>query len=254
MNLPTSHSWTSLQQYEKCPALYRAMYVDKTVVLPPTPAMARGRKVHQMIENGAKGVTYWDTKGQRWTRQFMQSATQLQRINEKDLAAVQYAAEALATLWSQYSLTPHRALWEQKFGLSRTFSVVGWNEAFVRGVIDGLLPFDLIDWKTGQSTADERQFHLYAIRHTTAVRGIFVYLDQRRYEVFEITDADRELAKLRVTGLVDQIEQRMFEPIRNQDCHRCPLLRNCKAWKEVPRACDPGRATDRLSGVDISEF
>jgi hypothetical protein len=200
------YSYSSISTYLTCPALFKAQYIDRTVKTVETPAMARGKRIHEALETSLRD----------------------RRPTPPPDARVKLP------LW-QYLIT-NNAIPELRLAVNQDYKPCDFfnHEARLRGVID---VFDskgvMIDWKTGNPRyVDDLQavvysamaYAIYGLR-----RSIFVYVfttyNSTRFVTFgpdERFDGPKSLDY--VASIIDTIEaDKTFEPSKCWKCGRfCP--------------------------------
>lgn len=191
-------SYSRIKVWVECPRKYKAIYVDKVVKRTDSPALARGRELHEQLERA------------------VQTGVPPEKI----------------TLPPGLIETLHRgqALAEVGFGVDEygrpEADVKG---AFLGGYLDVLLAAEhsalVIDWKGGKFNPDPLQADVYSVlvkANTDAkqVEFTWVYVDAIRTHTIQ-PDAH---ASDRVFGLIEQISSDTeFPPTPNQLCRFCPV-------------------------------
>lgn len=198
-----AHSYSSLKLWRTCPAQYRAKYIDKCVVSQDSPALRRGREVHEQLDAALQGRS-----------------------------AVPDAYARYAPLVQ--TLRAKGARPEASYGMTADGTPCGFDDpkAWLRGRIDvEMVSGDnalLLDWKTGQYRVDEFQADVYAallraIHPGLTIEFSFVYLDVGR----TATCTPDKDALRRVQAIAEACESdTMHQPRPCWACRFCPV-RTC---------------------------
>lgn len=216
----TSWSFSRFVTYTQCPAKARYQFVLK-IPEPGNEAMARGDKIHKLIEAYLRGES-------------SRLASELQLVGS-ELKALR------AQFKRQKLLAP---LIEEMWGFDREWQQVAWNDwtnCWLRIKLD-LAYFDgpdaliMVDWKTGKLRPEEAetylaQLELYVLGaflrfpHLTAVTPRLHYVDLGvTYPVVPstYTRADLErLKKLWAGRVAPMMRDKAFAPRPNNRCQWC---------------------------------
>jgi DNA helicase-2/ATP-dependent DNA helicase PcrA len=113
----------------------------------------------------------------------------------------------------------------------------------VRGRIDAIYgepegPWDVVDWKTGRSTADPLQLEVYGLacveiwgKRPEDLSLTYCYLD--RGEIASVPMGDPAEIRARLAGQISEIDAGAFEPTPGPACGYCDFRRFCEpgtAW------------------------
>jgi hypothetical protein len=195
-------SYSRIKVWVECPRKYKAIYIDKSVKRTDSPALARGRELHERLEAAVKTGT----------------------------------PPSNITLPPGLIETLHRgqAKAEIGFGIDENGQPVqDVKRSFLGGYLDAFLLVTqramVLDWKSGRFNPDPLQADVYSVlvrANTDAkhVEFVWVYVDASR--THSITPDDH--AKDRVFGLIDQISSDTeYAPTPNPLCRFCPVT-NCR--------------------------
>ncbi len=194
-----THSYSSLKAWVTCPRQYKALYIDKSVRRTSSPALERGNRIHQALEDAVNGGAEPDV----WTPDGL--------IHKLSTGS----AEAEVELAIRRDGTPC-GFWDK--------------DAWLRGKIDVYMGADgralMIDWKTGKVYPDALQADIYATMARCTwgsdmkVSFYFVYVDQKVIHP-EYPDSH---AEERVRALVDRVEgDEHYTPQPCFACRFCPV-------------------------------
>lgn len=194
------YSYSSLRAFSHCPRHFKARYIDKIVKFETSPALEKGRRVHEALESAltnGEPAPVWTPPG---------LIEKLRRAGAEP--EVRLAVDAN---WQPVDF------WDKS--------------AMFRGAIDVDLTTPkvslMIDWKTGQVRPDEFQADSYAALKRAAVgKNIpvqfhWVFVDQKETRM----TAPGEKARDRVQMFIDRAESATdFPPRSHFGCRWCPLL------------------------------
>lgn len=211
----TAWSYSRLSQYEQCPLLFKEKFVTKSIPTDDTPAMIRGKEIHdgiaKFLQGKAEGVP--------------RDALVFPRM-EQIIAEIHAFPDKIV---------------EQQWGFNANWLPTGWfgNDTWFRSILDvGLLYEDdtgeSVDWKTGKkygSNMDQMKSQAVAMfgryRNLKTVTVRLAYLDSGDEEIEDIqkhhvpsikADFERRVAKM----LADDI----LAPRPNDKCRFCPISRS----------------------------
>lgn len=215
---PLSHS--KLKQFMNCPALFKAMYIDKSVPKVSTQAIVWGKTVHSAIElfiSEGRDSPYIDKE----TKQFIVELLALTDV----------------------------AVCEMPFGLDVDYALVSFDsrDAYIRGIVDFVGVFEsedglcgvVCDWKTGNSAyPDFDQLDLYSLVLMIALPDInyvqaFDFFS-RSGEVKAKTVYRHELSQLKthieanVAALLQAFGADVFPYRSSPLCAYCALVHTCE--------------------------
>lgn len=160
-------SWTGLSAYRQCPLQFAETKVRKRVAQPSSPALVRGREVHDHIAQ-------WLSSGA------------VDPIDPKIVRAAPRVQSLVQRLTERYG--PVHAV-EHMLGVRRDWSPCDFfaDDVWGRNVCDALWAADkravVIDWKTGTTEASIEQLQLlsaFVMAHmprVATVSAAFVYVD-----------------------------------------------------------------------------
>ena len=165
---------TSLQKFLQCPKQFHAMYIERSLPRPSSPAMQRGERIHKFMELAV-------SKG--WQEAERDVSMQ---DDQHLLPRMRGAVEAIERL--------RRAGWtvttEQELATDGNGGMRGWwdNDVYLRCKVDVLAVSPgkdrcmVFDWKTGRSEVDATQLHINSmlVRAMTGISShvlLYVYLD-----------------------------------------------------------------------------
>ena len=200
------HSYSSLKMYLTCPYKYYRTYITKDVPRPSGPALARGTKVHDELEQAVKQKK---TPHNIWMPDGL-----LEWVWSKGGRAEVPLAINNKLEWVDF--------WDSSAVLRGKLDVV---------VLDNKRVF-AIDWKTGQHRVDTLQARVYRFLLMRGQPGtltfMWVFVDQAISEARDYThEGDKQVATLIHT--INKHKTRDFIPKNNWMCGRfcevpeCPL-------------------------------
>jgi ATP-dependent exoDNAse (exonuclease V) beta subunit len=208
------YTYSKLSDFEKCPRFYEAAYLLKTVQRTTTPALAKGRTIHKLLENAVRNRDLTPPEGLR--------------IDPKT--------------WG--GLVRVGAKPEVKIAVDKNFEACDFDDANVhlRGVIDVLVrkPTGIlcVDWKSGKpGYTDVLQAKVYAAMLHAAL-GVNVITFAWNYVCFgvvELAKLEGERAVEDVKELIDRVENtRGFPPKPSFFCRFCGNVA-CQFYSSVFR-------------------
>ncbi|TVS00471.1 MAG: PD-(D/E)XK nuclease family protein [Rhodospirillales bacterium] len=186
------YSYSGMATWQKCPRQFEAKYITRTwPETPPTPALVRGKAVHNALEQYLIDGTPVDAALNVWT------------------------PDGLLDKLRQAQATPEVKL--------------EWSRPHVIGYVDVLLTVDdaavVIDWKTGKLRPDPLQSDVYTalLRWNGVAQDIsFTWVGVDSCKTVS-SQPDRN-AERRVLDLIDMIEaDQTYPPIKSWLCRFCPL-------------------------------
>lgn len=190
------YSYSRLKTYLTCPRQFEAKYVTRSLPYTASPAMERGKRVHETLE---------------------------QALLEQQEPSDVWTPQELFSLLVKAGARP-----EVEHAMAIDGTPCGWEDArcLLRGKIDVEMPHLMLDWKTGQIRPDPLQADVYAALkraeegHDYAVDFYFVYVDQKHVHK-ETPDAH---ALDRVLSIIDTIESdTRFNPHPCFACKWCQV-------------------------------
>jgi ATP-dependent exoDNAse (exonuclease V) beta subunit len=194
-------TYSKLSDFVKCPRFYEAAHLLKTVQRTITPALAKGRTIHKLLENALRNRDPVPPEGLR--------------IDPKT--------------WEVLLLVGARP--EVKVAVDKNFEVCDFDDASVhlRGIIDVLVrkPAGLlcIDWKSGRpGFTDVLQAKVYAAMLHAAldVEEITFAWSYVCFGVVELAKLEGERAVADVKELIDKVENaKEFPPKPSFFCRFC---------------------------------
>lgn len=190
------HSYTSLSTFQKCPLLYKAKYIDKSLPWVSSPAMERGNKIHKDLE---MALLLKQPSPPHWVPQ---------------------------DLWSYVLAVPHK--------VEHTLTVqnlTGKMDVMVQPDDNTVV---MVDWKTGKYTPDLLQVDVYytlAYQTTQAanIGMLMSYVDQQKVTpLYEPGEAAIE----RVAEAIDAVDtETQFLPKPGWYCKGCGVTQ-CQYRRE----------------------
>lgn len=206
----TSWSYTRLNDFEKCPALFYGRHVLKLDL--PGPALLKGRKTHEDIEEYLKSPEPGPIP--------------------KAFAKFAWIVEPLKAAGQGFSV-------EERIALDANWQMTDWAPAHIRFVLDvqcfyGDETQEVIDWKTGReypSHADSARLYGLAVmsRYTACpeVKVRFVYLDTGKQKEWTVRRRDVPKMQAYWTARAEPLlNAENFDPAPGQHCRYCPFAKN----------------------------
>lgn len=198
------YSYSRIKMWTECPLKYKVVYIDRAVQKVDTPALIRGREIHEKLEHAVRtGVP-------------------------ADVPTPPGLIEKLHAGGAQVEIG---------LGMERDGELsIDLKGAFLGGYLDWLLRSNfraiIGDWKTGKFNPDPLQADVYAtlVRANTLaenVEFVWVYVDAVKTHRVEVDQHAEE----RVFRLIDMIEaDHEYRPTPNQYCRFCPVT-ECRYHK-----------------------
>lgn len=215
------YSYSNLSQYAKCPKAWAALYRDKSVQRGSSPALERGIKLHEELENALVEGRYPEPAN----------------MPEGTTKLPDGLWDYLLKLRSYQPSNRVRITPELDYAMDAKGRACQWNDnnALLRGKIDVAIELggDLqptkavhIDWKTGKIRPDPLQADAYAA--LAWAQGIpetdfrWVYVEQGESRSQQTKGKE---AWDRVYNLIQKAEHELEDPVPRQSffCRFCPV-------------------------------
>lgn len=208
-------SYSRLHQWEECPLLAKEKFITKSIPTDDSPAMKRGKDVHEGLANFLLG------KAQGVPREVL-------------------VFPRVEKVISEISQFPDKVV-EQQWGFTNNWQPTGWfgGDTWFRSILDvGLLYEDntceAVDWKTGKkydSNMDQMKSQAVAMfgryRMMTHCTVRLVYVDTGDEEMAEIRKDEIPSIKADFEKRVGKMfSDTVFAPRPNQRCRFCPISRS----------------------------
>lgn len=220
ISLP-AYSPSMLKVFAKCPAQFKARYIDKTTRFTQNEAAARGERLHSLMEQFMRTgqIPEWpDDRSRFYARGFQESILGTLKYGWKFLPEVEYGMNTDGSSATYRSCNSMRC----------RIDAIGLNDSKHFGLI--------FDWKTGKKyESDKLQLQLNAVVSAANVglaRFIvaFCYLDSGEVWSQDLTVTDewltrpefKELSEA-VTGLNAARISEEFPRQKNRFCRWCPV-------------------------------
>lgn len=194
------YSYSSLRAFGQCPRHFKARYIDKTVKFETSPALEKGRRVHEELE--AALLTTQDPGV--WTPTGLIDKLRAAGARPEVKLAVDHS-------WQPVDFWDKRAMFRGAIDVDLTTPRVSL----------------MLDWKTGQVRPDEFQADCYAalkraeVGHDIDVQFHWVFVDQKETRA----TAPSEKARDRVEMFIERAETATdFPPRPHFACRWCPVL------------------------------
>lgn len=163
-----SWSFSRYSLYQQCPLKCKLIHIDK-LKEPPSAALERGVRIHELAENYIKGVLPEDPMPEEL------------RLFDKEIKSLRKA------------YTKKKAMVEEQWAFDSAWKAVGWFVGWLRVKIDVARlkgkKLDMTDWKTGKfrdakNVEYTEQLELYALaallvsKNIESVQSRLAYLDE----------------------------------------------------------------------------
>ena len=207
------HSFTSYKLFSDCPYAWWARYVGKTEVKrPDSPALIRGREMHEFYERAVMDGTWRNEIAKIPPRIY----SELEKVHG-DGAVV----KTELTIYFDFNLEIIKKDWNNAHGVVAKIDLLSVGK---NGVYIG-------DYKTGKSDGSDEQLYLYALPLAGSCTCSFLYVDRDDVKTIETTK-EKEMefwekfkAYAGVSEGSDMSEGR-YERVVNRNCRWC-CVRGC---------------------------
>jgi CRISPR/Cas system-associated exonuclease Cas4 (RecB family) len=207
--MKTTWSYSGLITFEQCPALYQLRQTQKSEG-PPSYAMLRGLRVHQLAEQYLKGgVTGHPRELSKFSKEF-------QNLKRKE------------------------ALPEESIAFDNNWQLTSWMDesVWLRMKLDARVDNWICDYKTGSHRPEhEQQMQLYA-DSIFAIHGF----DEITTELWYLGSGEVFTYEYTIDGLAERLDKwkqradamltaTAFEPVKGKICDWCEYKAGCKLWQ-----------------------
>lgn len=215
-----SWSYSSLTDFEGCPARFAAKRFYCTTTEAPTEHTLWGERVHKAFENRIRDGKAFDPDMppgyENWAR-----------VLEK---------------------LPGEKFFERRFAVRRNHAPCDWADGYGRGIVDLLILHEdtatIIDYKTGKKKDDDTQLNLFAWfvvnefdfeRQFKTIKSRYIWLKDGKSTGNELSYLDAKMVILQMEPRIDRMErawnEENFPTFPSGLCGWCPV-EECVHWRK----------------------